>query len=313
MVMPKVRDLLRVLTNNDEAGQEVSEPAGAALGACDVGAMLTAMIATGQTQWGALATLAEAGLGCEAAEYVLAWKAEEPIRAVRGLAQLAKHMADGELPGLVAVAQAQGVGAMAIACGNVLSATTARYGNVEPGQSAIDLAVRLGVPKGQRDMIRATGVLAPPRGDGDNVGAIPDDCGFIAMPVGIGSQTRITLPKDALIVGGNLAFYAPVEFQSPMPKTLKVLGHCKFDQCWPPDGLSEQTLITGDLEIFCCQDFNGLPAGIEIGGNLILGGAAVWDGRLPKDAVIKGRIITTDHPRGILPSRWKPKLARGPV
>jgi hypothetical protein len=48
-----------------------------------------------------------------------------------------------------------------------------------------------------------------------------------------------------------------------------------------------------------------LPNGLRVGDNLGLEGCRSWDGRIPEDAVIGGRVFTDRHGEGLLLADWR--------
>jgi hypothetical protein len=58
-----------------------------------------------------------------------------------------------------------------------------------------------------------------------------------------------------------------------------------------PDGLQ----VKGSVNLLDCR-IAKLPAGLRIGGDIVLEGCGWWDGVIPADARIGGRIYTDAHP-----------------
>jgi hypothetical protein len=117
-------------------------------------------------------------------------------------------------------------------------------------------------------------------------------------------------------IEGDLILYAH-GWITRLPEGFSVEGYLDLDGTAIralPVGLQ----VGGNLSVGGCLGLTGLPAGLEVGGSLNMtaygpsGGPSLplWDGRIPEDA--KARVVVTDrHPLGEGLERWRREYPNG--
>jgi hypothetical protein len=84
-----------------------------------------------------------------------------------------------------------------------------------------------------------------------------------------------------------------------VPPGLKVGGWLEFAGCASLETLPDGLKVGGGLNLAECKALRRLPAGLVVATDLDLRLCLAWDGVVPPDAVIGGKIITDRHPRGV--------------
>jgi hypothetical protein len=80
-----------------------------------------------------------------------------------------------------------------------------------------------------------------------------------------------------------------------LPPGLKVLGNLDLEGCRDLRSLPDDIAIGGWLDLKDCSRLVSLPRRLTIGKWLDLTGCASWDGRIPADAMIAGKVMTDAH------------------
>jgi hypothetical protein len=83
--------------------------------------------------------------------------------------------------------------------------------------------------------------------------------------------------------GKNLTLEGMAGFTT-IPRGLWVAGDLLLDGCVDLETIGPELIVTGACQIFDCWH---------------------WDGRIPPDARIGGRVVTNKHPYGISLERWR--------
>lgn len=70
--------------------------------------------------------------------------------------------------------------------------------------------------------------------------------------------------------------------------------------------LPEGLMVGGNLDLASCKSLLALPSGLYVEDDLYLSGCCSWDGVIPEDAVVRGRVITEKHPHpGVTLAEWR--------
>jgi hypothetical protein len=150
-------------------------------------------------------------------------------------------------------------------------------------------AVPEGTEVGGNLMLRASRITCLPEGL-----KVPGELELNLTPIAV-------LPKG-LVVGRDL--WLTGTQVRVLPPDLKVGGSLDL-QGTPLTVLPDGLVVNGDLNLKRTPVV-ALPTGLLIRKDLWLQDCRRWDGRIPEDAVIKGRILTDGHPHpGIPLPEWR--------
>lgn len=76
-----------------------------------------------------------------------------------------------------------------------------------------------------------------------------------------------------------------------LPGGLNVGGNLEIANCLRLERLPDGLRVGGDLWADGCQSLSRLPADLVVDGDLLLRGCRAWDGMLPVDARVGGRVL----------------------
>lgn len=93
-----------------------------------------------------------------------------------------------------------------------------------------------------------------------------------------------------LVVEGDLAL-SRCGALTRLPTGLNVGGNFEVSRCLALKRLPAALRVGGDMWASGCRSLSHLPSGLVVEGDLILRGCPAWNGVIPKDAQILGRII----------------------
>lgn len=100
----------------------------------------------------------------------------------------------------------------------------------------------------------------------------------------------LTLPKG-LVVEEDLVL-SLCGALAGLPAKLNVGGDLEVSRCPALTRLPSGLRVGGDVWANGCRRLRHLPSGLVVGGDLFLRGCPAWDGAVPKDAEIGGRVIS---------------------
>jgi hypothetical protein len=107
--------------------------------------------------------------------------------------------------------------------------------------------------------------------------------------------------------GRNRRVGADLDLQGRAWVTALPLGLVVEGRLWLQDGclagLPGGLQVKGDLWLMDTP-LAVLPDDLKVGGRLDMGGCRSWDGRIPRDAKVKGRVFTDAHRNGIPLKEW---------
>lgn len=104
-----------------------------------------------------------------------------------------------------------------------------------------------------------------------------------------GLEWVLTLPKG-LVLEGDLVL-SLCGALAGLPTGLNVGGDLEVSRCPALTRLPSGLRVGGDVWASGCRRLRHLPSGLVVGGDLLLRGCPAWDGVIPKDAEIGGRIL----------------------
>ena len=99
-----------------------------------------------------------------------------------------------------------------------------------------------------------------------------------------------TLP-GGLVVEGDLAL-SGCRALTGLPTGLNVGGDLEVSRCPALTRLPARLRVGGDIWACGCRRLRHLPSGLVVDGDLLLRGCPAWDGVIPEDAEIGGRVVS---------------------
>jgi hypothetical protein len=69
--------------------------------------------------------------------------------------------------------------------------------------------------------------------------------------------------------------------------------------------------VRGNLNLYCCEAFRSLAARLRVRGDLRLLECPAWDGTIPPDAQVTGKVVTDTHPKGTPLAAWRLEHPQG--
>jgi hypothetical protein len=280
----------------------------------EVEGALAALMATGMKEFPALGAMVETGLWREVTSFGIARIDATPRKALKALAVVVDRLTDPELPDFLARLEAADIHPLSVALAAPWLRPKRKFNDgrgqltsENEAQWAIGMAMRLGVE------LRLIGFI------GKRDGRLTVDQDILDLPSSMrrlpsGLVVRggtIGLP-DGFHLDGTLSITGDSILLRPLPEGLRVgykfLIRGNSKAILLPVGLQ----VKGSLRLTPAPDCLGvgpLPRGLQVGGDLEVKDV-YWDGTVPPDATVRGKVITSGHPRGILFERHLAEVAR---
>jgi hypothetical protein len=129
----------------------------------------------------------------------------------------------------------------------------------------------------------------------------------LAGDLDLTGRSWITALPTGLTVGGKLILWGTLVARLPI--LLKVGGDLSLEGAWVRE-LSPGLRVGGNAFLAHSQ-IAALPGRLIVGGDLDMEGCHVWNGRIPQDARVGGRVYTDRHPGGVALDAWRHLHPRG--
>jgi hypothetical protein len=121
-----------------------------------------------------------------------------------------------------------------------------------------------------------------------------------------GLEWLTALPQGLRVVGFLQVMDTPL---ASLPKGLVVDGYCTL---WETQVRSlPEGLQVGQGLLLFGETIQTLPEGLRVGGELDLKGCGAWDGRIPPDAEVGGKIRSNCHSKDLTLKQWRAKFPDG--
>jgi hypothetical protein len=160
-------------------------------------------------------------------------------------------------------------------------------------------------------------------GDSPHLAVLPGDL-VVESDLSLADCSAMEGLPEGIVVPGNLSLNRLGGFRS-LPDGLAVGGYCQIQNCPRLERLPRDLkvaavlhlfrcnslvalppgLVVGDLSLNACDRLRSLPDGLVVADNLSVTLCPAWDGRIPDDAQVAGKVITNTHRRGIPLARWR--------
>jgi hypothetical protein len=130
-----------------------------------------------------------------------------------------------------------------------------------------------------------------------------------AEPLFVKDQAWLTTFPKGFRSGANV--YASNSGLTELPEGFYAKGGLRVDECASLSGIPPHTEVGGTLDARNCPKLAFIGHGTVIGGDIDLRGCSGWDGRLPDDLKVAGKVRTDGHPEGIAIAKWRSAHPQG--
>jgi hypothetical protein len=117
--------------------------------------------------------------------------------------------------------------------------------------------------------------------------------------------------EDSLNLAGCGWPEGPPEALTGLPDGLGVSGLLCLDGNRNLTETPRGLWVGEELRLACCDNLRSLQGGLVVGGDLTVTGCPSWDGILPPDAAIGGKIVTDQHVEGLSLPQWRQRYGDG--